>query len=122
MQQALSEQLETPVLDESRLNRMAEAAAKEAEDPIRAGQFALGDTLGFYLTLAECGALPAAELALHTGTAESFVRQWLDGQVLAGYIEHDATSDRFYLTAEQAYLFGDLGAASVIILCGARGA
>lgn len=122
MQQVLRQQLETPILDESRLNGIADAAAKEAENPLRAGQFALGDTLGFYLTLAECGPLPASELALHTGTAESFVRQWLAGQVPAGYIEHDAASDRFYLTAEQAYLFGDLGAASVIILCGARGA
>ncbi len=41
----------------------------------------LGDRLGVYLPgLAEAGPLAPAELAVYTGTAERYVREWLTGQ------------------------------------------
>ncbi|MFC0432641.1 class I SAM-dependent methyltransferase [Kutzneria buriramensis] len=47
----------------------------------------LGERLGYYRALAEHGALTAAELAAHTGTAERYAREWLDHHAAAGLVE-----------------------------------
>jgi SAM-dependent methyltransferase len=49
----------------------------------------LGDRLGFYRALAEQGPSTAAELAAATGTAERYVREWLEQQAVAGILVVD---------------------------------
>ncbi|MDX1420796.1 MAG: methyltransferase domain-containing protein [Rubricoccaceae bacterium] len=50
----------------------------------------LGDRLGFYATLAENGAMTAPALASATGTAERYVREWLEQQAASGLLTVDA--------------------------------
>jgi 2-polyprenyl-3-methyl-5-hydroxy-6-metoxy-1,4-benzoquinol methylase len=60
----------------------------------------LGDRLGLYRTLAETGAATPIELARRTGTAERYVREWLEQQAVAGVLDLDDAgawaSDRRY--------------------------
>jgi 2-polyprenyl-3-methyl-5-hydroxy-6-metoxy-1,4-benzoquinol methylase len=67
----------------------------------------LGDRLGLYKAMLAGGEMTAAELAARTGTHERNIREWLSGQAAAGYVEYDAGSDRFHLSAEQALVFAD---------------
>jgi 2-polyprenyl-3-methyl-5-hydroxy-6-metoxy-1,4-benzoquinol methylase len=52
----------------------------------------LGDRLGYYRALAAHGPLTAAELALHSGTAERYAREWLEHQVVVGVLAVDDVS------------------------------
>lgn len=67
----------------------------------------VGDKLGLYQALAENGPLNSEELAGRTGTTERYVREWLAGQAAAGYVNHDAATGTFEMTAEQAAVFAD---------------
>jgi 2-polyprenyl-3-methyl-5-hydroxy-6-metoxy-1,4-benzoquinol methylase len=67
----------------------------------------LGDRLGFYKALAENGWLTSNELALHTGTYERYVREWLEQQTVVGVLEvedpsSEANARRFRLPAAHA--------------------
>lgn len=67
----------------------------------------LGDRLGFFKALRGGGKMTAGELAARTGTQERLVREWLSGQAAAGYVEYDASDNKFYLSAEQELVFAD---------------
>jgi SAM-dependent methyltransferase len=59
----------------------------------------LGERLGLYRALAEGGPATPADLAARTGTAERYVREWLEHQAVAGFlaVEGDpGISDRRY--------------------------
>ena len=67
----------------------------------------LGDQLGLYRALVAMQPASAAELALATGLAERYVREWLEQQVMAGILdvdtcEDDASAPRFRLPAGHA--------------------
>ena len=47
----------------------------------------MGDKLGLYRALAGAGGLTPAELAERTGTAERYVREWLNAQAAGGYVD-----------------------------------
>jgi SAM-dependent methyltransferase len=61
----------------------------------------LGDELGLYRAMADSQPVSADALADKTGCNRRLVREWLSGQVAAGYIELDDNSD-FTLPLEQA--------------------
>ena len=49
----------------------------------------VGSRLGFYRALADGGAAAPGELAARTGTAERYVREWLEQQAVAGFLTVD---------------------------------
>lgn len=49
----------------------------------------IGDQLGFYRSLAADGPATSAQLAERTGTAERYVREWLEQQVATGFLTVD---------------------------------
>ena len=49
----------------------------------------IGGRLGFYRALAADGDTTAGDLALRTGTAERYAREWLDQQAIAGFLTVD---------------------------------
>ena len=67
----------------------------------------MGDKLGLYRALAGAGGLSPAELAKRTGTAERYVREWLNAQAAGGYVEYDPDSGRYTLPPEQAVALTD---------------
>ena len=67
----------------------------------------MGDKLGLYRALAGAGPLAPAELAERTGTAERYVREWLNAQAAGGFVEYDPASGRYSLPPEQAVALTD---------------
>jgi 2-polyprenyl-3-methyl-5-hydroxy-6-metoxy-1,4-benzoquinol methylase len=74
---------------------------------LNAALVVMGDKLGLYRALAGAGPLAPAELAQRTGTAERYVREWLNAQAAGGYVEYDRDSGRYTLPPEQAAALTD---------------
>ncbi len=67
----------------------------------------MGDTLGFYRSLANDGPATPAELAARTGIDARWVREWLHAQAAGDYLEYDADTGRFTLSPEHALVLAD---------------
>src|SRR5437867_6675923 len=62
----------------------------------------LGDRLGLWAAMAGAGPVTPAELAAKTGTVERYVREWLRGVAVAGYVGYDPAAGAFTLSDEMA--------------------
>src|SRR5437868_15410550 len=67
----------------------------------------IGDKLGLYKAIAEHGPLSSEELAKHTATAERYIREWLAAQAAAGYVNFDAATQQYSMSAEQIAVLAD---------------
>jgi len=67
----------------------------------------IGDKLGLYECLAGAGPLRAADVAERSGCHERYVREWLNSQVAAGYIDYDASSATYELSPEHAAVLAE---------------
>src|SRR3954447_8381868 len=97
---------ETPV-DLEKLNAFVFRAVDEVGATLNTALVVMGDRLGLYRALAESDALTPAELASRTGTAERYVREWLNAQAAGGYVEYEPDSGRYSLPPEQAIALTD---------------
>jgi SAM-dependent methyltransferase len=100
--------IEAPrALDEEKLMQFVFRAVDEVGATLNAALVVMGDKLGLYRALAEGGPLTPAELAGRTGTAERYVREWLNAQAAGGYVAYDGESGRYGLEPEQAVALTD---------------
>src|SRR5271157_4013279 len=90
------------VLDEAKLNDFMNKAVVDMGAAINASLIALGDRLGLYKAMGSGEPMTSAEVAQKTGTAERYVREWLNAQAAGGFITYDAATARFTLPDEQA--------------------
>ena len=67
----------------------------------------LGHKLGLYRAMAESGPINSDELARRTATNERSVREWLNGQVVGGYVLFDAATKQYFLPAEHAFVLAN---------------
>jgi 2-polyprenyl-3-methyl-5-hydroxy-6-metoxy-1,4-benzoquinol methylase len=94
-------------LDEKKLNDLIGKVVGDVGAAMSAALVVIGDKLGLYKAMAKSGPVTPAELGRLTGTAERYVREWLNAQAASGYVVYDAVSQRFSLTPEQAFAFAD---------------
>ena len=97
----------TRPLDEEKLMAFVFRAVDEVGATLNAALVVMGDKLGLYRALADGGALTPADLAARTGTAERYVREWLNAQAAGGYVAYDPESGRYALEPEQAVALTD---------------
>lgn len=67
----------------------------------------IGHKLGLYRAMADAGPLNARELAQRSQCAERYVREWLNSQAAAFYVDYHPHSDTYELTPEQAVVLAD---------------
>ncbi len=98
--------MSTPVqavpVDEEKLMQFVFRAVDEVGATLNAALVVMGDKLGLYRALADSDGLSPEELARRTGTAERYVREWLNQQAAGGYVAYDPESGRYSLAPEQA--------------------
>src|SRR4051812_29577380 len=104
----------TTSIDEGRLNALLGQAVVEFGATANAALVVIGDRLGLYRELAGGGPATPAELAGRTGTTERYVREWLNAQAASGWVDYDAESGRYAMSAEQALLFADPGSPAFV--------
>jgi Rv2258c-like winged HTH domain len=83
-----------------------------AIDTVEVASVHIGGRLGFYRALADGGEATPGELAARTGTAERYVREWLEQQAVAGFLSVDdpdaaAGERRYGLPADHRPVFVD---------------
>src|SRR3954454_4212789 len=97
--------IEQQPLDPEKLMQFVFRAVDEVGATLNAALVVMGDKLGLYRAMAGAGPLTPAELAQRTGTAERYVREWLNAQAAGGYVGYDPDSGRYILPPEQAVAF-----------------
>lgn len=90
-------------IDESKLNEFMEKVVGDLGAAIHATLVLIGDKLGLYRAMAGAGPLTPAELAARSGTAERYVREWLNANAASGYVTYDTATGRYELPPEQAF-------------------
>jgi SAM-dependent methyltransferase len=91
-----------PALDMDKLNAFIGRFVGDLGAAVHTGMVVIGEKLGLYKALA-AGPMSSAELAAKTQTDERYVREWLSSQAAGGYVTYDAPTDKFSLSAEQAF-------------------
>jgi 2-polyprenyl-3-methyl-5-hydroxy-6-metoxy-1,4-benzoquinol methylase len=109
--------VQTPVVDQDKLMAFLGQVIGELGATVNAGLIVVGDRLGLYKAMASAGPITSAELAEKTGTAERYVREWLNAQAAGGFVKYDAATQRYLLPAEQAMALADED--SPAFVCGA---
>ncbi len=104
----------TPALDEDRLNALLGQAVVEFGATVNAALVTIGDRLGLYRELAAGGPMTSSELAERTGTAELYVREWLNAQAASGWVDYDAAAGRYAMSPEQAMMFAQPGSPAFV--------
>jgi hypothetical protein len=104
-------------VDGEKLMQFVFRAVDEVGATLNAALVVMGDKLGLYRALAGTAGLTPAELAGRTGTAERYVREWLNAQAAGGFVTYDAASQRYQLPAEQAMALANED--SPAFVCGA---
>jgi hypothetical protein len=94
-------------VDGDKLMQFVFRAVDEVGATLNAALVVMGDKLGLYRALAGAGPLTAAELAERTGTAERYVREWLNAQAAGGFVAYDPRSGRYTLPPEQTVALTD---------------
>jgi 2-polyprenyl-3-methyl-5-hydroxy-6-metoxy-1,4-benzoquinol methylase len=95
-----------PSPDPRKLEELLGRVVGDIGAAMSAALVSLGDRLGLYRALG-AGPATSAELAGRSGVSERMVREWLLNQASGGYISYDASSNRYFLTTEQAMAFAD---------------
>jgi 2-polyprenyl-3-methyl-5-hydroxy-6-metoxy-1,4-benzoquinol methylase len=67
----------------------------------------IGDRLGLYKAMDAAGPITSSELASKTGLNERYVREWLRAMVAAEYIDYDKSSQKYMMSAEQAFVLAN---------------
>ena len=99
--------IQEAALDPDKLDEFVFRAVDEVGATLNAALVVMGDRLGLYRALAGAGALTPGELAARSGTAERYVREWLNAQAAGGYVDYHPEEGRYSLPPEQAVAFTD---------------
>jgi 2-polyprenyl-3-methyl-5-hydroxy-6-metoxy-1,4-benzoquinol methylase len=94
-------------IDGDKLMQFVFRAVDEVGATLNTALVVMGDKLGLYRALAGAGPLSPGDLAQRTGTAERYIREWLNAQAAGGYVEYDPDSGRYSLLPEQAVALTD---------------
>ena len=94
-------------VDQAKLEQFVGKALGDIGSALTASLVVIGDKLGLYRAMAGAGPMTSKEIAAKTDTNERSVREWLNAQAAAGYVEYDAASGRYTLPPEQAVALVD---------------
>src|SRR6185369_16733547 len=94
-------------MNQEKLEGFVHKALGDLGSALTASLVVIGDKLGLYRGMAAAGPVTPAELAKRTETNERSVREWLNAQAAAGYIDYDKSTGRYTLPAEHAVALTD---------------
>ena len=90
-------------IDPAKLDDFVGRFAGDLGAVLHAATVLIGDRLGLYAAMADGEPVTPATLAERSGCDERYLTEWLAAQAASGYVEYDAETGTFHLTAEQAF-------------------
>ncbi len=96
-----------PVIDTDKLMQFVFRAVDEVGATLNTALVVMGDKLGWYRAMAGAGPLTPGDVASRTGTAERYVREWLNAQAAGGFVDYEPDTGRYTLPPEQAVALTD---------------
>ena len=97
---------------DDRTSALVERLFRDAGAALELYTIYLGERLGLYRSLADHGSATSSELAERTGTAERYIREWLEHHAVSGLLEVDDTKAepverRYHLPPEHIPVLAD---------------
>jgi len=89
-------------INQDAMNALLGRAVHDMGAALQAPLILIGDKLGFYRAMADGEPVTPAELAKRTGTAERYVREWLNANASGQLVQYDAVKGTYFMTPEQA--------------------
>ncbi|MFN0041001.1 MAG: class I SAM-dependent methyltransferase [Burkholderiales bacterium] len=99
--------MDTLVIDQTKLETFVNRAVGDIASAYGGVMISLGHKLGLYKAMSGAGPLSSRELSARSGCAERYVREWLNAQAAAGYVDYHAVSSTYELTPEQAMVLAN---------------
>jgi len=96
-------------MDKEKSTRFMLKVVSDVATAMAVGLLVVGDQAGLFKHMAGTGAISASDLADRSGVLLRYVEEWLAAMAGAGYVEYDATSDRYTLADEHAQFLTDPG-------------
>ena len=93
---------QSSALDMNQLNAFIGQFVTDLGAAVHSGMVVIGEKLGLYKALAG-NPMTCVELAAVTKTDERYLREWLGSQAAGGYINYDASTEKFSMNAVQAF-------------------
>src|ERR1700704_6559122 len=109
--------VQTQAINEDKLNAFLGQVIGELGATVNAGLIVIGDRLGLYKAMADGKPVTSRGLAEKTGTAERYIREWLNAQAAGGFVTYDPPTQRYQLPAGQAMALANED--SPAFVCGA---
>jgi SAM-dependent methyltransferase len=97
-----TQQLPGRAIDPDALNALLGRAVQDMGAALQAPLILIGDKLGLYRAMGDGEPVTAAELAKKTGTAERYIREWLNANAAGQLVQYDAATGKYFMTPEQA--------------------
>ena len=94
--------VQTRPIDSDKLNALLGQAVQDMGAALHAPLIVIGDKLGLYRAMGDGAPVTAAQLAQRTGTAERYIREWLNANAAGKFVEYDSGTDTYFMTPEQA--------------------
>jgi SAM-dependent methyltransferase len=105
----------TTAIDETKLHQLLGQVVADFGATMFAPLTLIGDRLGLYKALANSTPQTPAELAARTGTAERYIREWLNANAASGYVTYHPQTGRYSLSPEQALVLATEGSPAFMI-------
>jgi 2-polyprenyl-3-methyl-5-hydroxy-6-metoxy-1,4-benzoquinol methylase len=90
-------------LDQDKLNALLGQAVQDMGASLHGVLILIGDKLGLYRAMGDGKPVTPSELAARTGTAERYIREWLNANAAGNYVQYHAESGSYSLSPEQAF-------------------
>lgn len=94
-------------MNEEKLNALMGQLLQDLGGAFSTPLVRIGEQLGIYRAMHGADPMTSQELASRTGLAERYLREWLAAQTASGYVSYTASSEKFFLSPEQAAVFAD---------------
>ena len=92
----------TRTIDPDKLNALLGQAVQDMGAAMHAPLIVIGDKLGLYRAMGDGEPVTPAQLAQRTGTAERYIREWLNANAAGNFVEYDAANGTYFMSPEQA--------------------
>jgi SAM-dependent methyltransferase len=92
----------TRTIDPDKLNALLGQAVQDMGAAMHAPLIVIGDKLGLYRAMGDGEPVTPAQLAERTGTAERYIREWLNANAAGKFVEYDAATGTYFMSPEQA--------------------